>query len=70
MKLNYSKAVMRVLAGCKDGPCPKIIEGDDGGFVVQGPNLPEFEGVPAHERAVYIPREVMMEAVTALREGA
>lgn len=59
---------MRVLAGCKDGPCPKIIEvAPGGGFLVQGPKDSTLEGVPSHEGVVQIPREVMMEAVAALQ---
>jgi hypothetical protein len=59
---------------CDDGPCPKVFQHPDGQIVVQGalvedPAVLERTAPGGHERAVAIPREVLIEAARAL-EGS
>lgn len=63
---------MRVIGGCKDGPCPKVIHDDETDeFFVQGPNVEELAvtTIPGHERVVRIPGDVMRESIAALQAG-
>ena len=64
--------LVRVLAGCTDGPCPRVIETTDNDLLaVQGrrPSPEELAamGCPDHETVVLVPRTLLAEYAASLR---
>jgi hypothetical protein len=61
--LNQEGAIMKLLAGCDDGNCPKVYETENGDYVVQGYTVApaELGDLPAGESAVQIPRALLAE---------
>jgi hypothetical protein len=65
-EINDDDNLLTVLATCTSGTCPTVYTRASGDIVVQG--YIEEIGSPDGEQAVSIPREVLMQAASALVE--
>ena len=56
-----------MLAGdCDNRNCPKVLEDDNGDFVVQGDTVVGTESLPAGESRVRVPRALLLELASQL----